>query len=315
MKFNLKPQEHNEEEKFAKIRDEVFGSLEFFYRTISNLEKIDGFTIKKLAVELGKLLTDKKKIGKEYLCLFDYVLSNPKFPVIYSIEDRLAENYLINNDFFQNELNLDFETYQQSITFATSLSNRNGIYAPIMKYQKFTTLEDWLKTNVLILSNENKENKFISVENIIKDIRNKEGAHIDIEFYDKQNQRYSLLNRLDERYEIIIGLTEIVLVVYESIIKRNPLRFKQIKLNDDECIIRYRYYKTDNPLILNHFCTFKANDLPGAFDISYELTREIKDNETVNIFGFGDTLSLKIDSDKNLYIDVFGEKNIITKVN
>lgn len=260
MKFNRKPKKLGRKEQATKSAIE---SLEYLYRTITDLEEKDPYSIKLLALELRKLITDTKKIDGQYTSIFDYVFSNPKFPEVFSVEDRIKADSLFNNNAMQ-EIGLNEDVLKTEVNFASSMVSHDGICKPVIKPSKFVSSRDWLSTNVLVLSNEGGEASFISIENIIKDIGNKENAHIDVDFVTKTNQRYSLLERLDERYDIVIGIVEVALALYDSITKK--IRFSMLSLRQEktEGIVRYKQYVENNPLRMDYFISFNSEKFNGG---------------------------------------------------
>lgn len=304
MKFNRKPKKIDKKEQATQ---NSIASLEYLYRSIINFEGIDAYSIKLLALELRKLLTDKKEIDGKYISIFDYVFENPKFPEIFSIEDRILSNQMFNNN-AEEEIGLDKDIIKRGINFASSMASFDGVYKPVIKPNKFVSSKEWLSTNVLVLSNEDSNANFISIENIIKDIGNKESAHLDIEFITKKNQRYNLLERLDERYEIIIGFVEVILALYDSLTKN--VRFSMISLTDKktEGVVRYKQYIKDSPIRMDYFISFNNETVYGGALLSYSLLRPIKTNENVSIFGYGDDFSVCINENNQLYINSKGQK-------
>jgi hypothetical protein len=295
------------------IASEVRESLEYLYRTITSIDRTDGYAIKQLALELRKLLTDRKEINGKRLSLFDVAFDCPQFPVIYTIQDRVSSAYEDDKNHYI-ELGVSESSILELMTFGTSLSKANGIYKPVLKVGEFQSLSEWLKSQILVLSNEGNGNCYITIENVIKDIGNKEAAHIDVEFVGKPNQRYTLLERLEERYEIVLGLIEVVLAVYESTVKK--IRFKIHRTTEDqkESRLEYRDYNNNDPLLLEHFFTFNGPEGFPGMSISYSLLRLIEKDEEVHLFSFGDDFSLKVNDEHYLYIDNKGDKIVLSKV-
>lgn len=316
MRFNRNPKKITQKEQATKS---AFESLDYLYRTIMSLEVKDPYSIKLLALELRKLLTDNKKIDNKTISVFDYVFDSPKFPEVYSVEDRIEGDTLLkdealkNNDRFE-EIGLDHTLVQKGVNFASSLASLDGVYKPVIKPRKFVSSREWLSTNVLVLSNEGQEAKFISIENIIKDIGNKESAHIDVDFVKRENQRYSLLERLDERYDIVIGLVELVLATFDNIMRVNRLSIISLDLEKTGGVVRYKEYVKDNPIRMDYFISFYGGRVNAGGVFSYARLRAIRPNEQVRIFGYGDDFSVCVDDENQIYMNNKGQKTIISKI-
>lgn len=294
---------NNIPDKDAYLNSQLYDSIEFMKEVIDLTSIKHHRIIKRLATELNKIFLElHKQTDKQKMSLWNSVFNNQLVPKILSIEEIFDVDY--QKFGFKSANSIVDATF-----FATSLKLSNGAYKPVILTNEKISVADFLKTKILRLPKEGSGFKDFTVKDIILLMRNKETSHVDSKsLVQNSNDPFRILEKLDERYLIILGLVEFTIGVSEIYTKQSCCYF--IEDNKETCYVNIKDY-IENPLG-ETFPTFifnTDNGLPGVSS-SFQLFRTPNKGENFHIFSTG-IISFYINDNLDYAVECEGDAPII----
>jgi len=303
MKFNSNEVNLNKEQYInLRLKD----SLEYMKEVIDITSISHERIIRRLATELYTIFIDKKHLdsnGKKH-ALWTYVFEDLDVPEILSVQSLIHDSVdAVQQSGHRNVATLDRETY-----FATSLKLSDGAYKPVIINNRRVSVETFLSTTVLRLPKQsNRGHTNFTVKDIVNLIRNKESSHLISNL--KDSDPFLLLEKLRERYLIILGLVEYTIAVSELYTKQSKCYF--IKDDNRYSHILYRRYIED-PCgeVYPSFMFNQANGLPSSV-MNFQLFRELRKGERFDLAGLG-KMNIYVNDQHKLTFEIEDDPPIVT---
>lgn len=293
------------QEKKKYLNSHLHDSIEFMKEVVELTSIHHHRVIRRLATELHKIFVEKKQKNEngDFVSLWTYVFSDLEVPQVLSIENLLAQEGKDLSEVSGVE-NLNPATF-----FATSLKISDGAYKPVISLNKKTNVESFLATNILRLPKaEGTGYENFSVQKFISLIRNKETAHVDSTMFESEkNDPFSILEKFDQRYLVVLGLAEFAIAVSEIYSGRSVSYI----IEDSKETGHVRIKEYDRDPIGETFPSFVAKNSEGmpCASVSFQLYRELYPGEKFHILSTGG-LSIHVNEKGNLALQCFDDPAI-----
>lgn len=305
MEFDRKKLNKSQDEIVSEKANEI---VNYLRRSLTKLHSLDEGTVMRLALELRKLFLDKGYGDNKKQTLFGYIYGNCEVPSVISVNEVL-DNYWQGRPYTHASIPSianKRKKLKSTVKFATSLVYAEGILKLKFRGLKLTTIEKWLSTPILILSEEDGIRLEYTIMDIISLISNKEIAHVDLDSFNKgdrlNSKKYQLLYKFSERFGIVIGIIELFLYMHACLINKRDLPITLMKCDADSHYIQWKRDKLVQPIILDKFI-FMESSKDKRMMVSYTWSEEKNAHfpEPYIIFSLGG-LKISIDEDRNLIL-------------